>query len=212
MSMPSGSMSIDSDMHIRDALALPLPATTNALPREVHAALRRSDRKAGKVLGVTVTRDVAPSQTGLDLLFADHETFGRELEKVRNFSLVGVLKGLNLNIARNRSRARREGRSERVVLGALGDITSVASSDDEKESDGKIISFLPLDHGRSFNHDDELKTPTAGDFDFGSESDDDDEEEEEFVWDCANPFATPPNTPANTLSFELKKRYEARLR
>ncbi|KAH7922241.1 hypothetical protein BV22DRAFT_1037705 [Leucogyrophana mollusca] len=171
-----------TDMHIYHALALPLPVTTNALPRDVHAALRRSDRKAGKVLGVTVTRDVTQFRAGLDLLVSDQENlhYGNRGDKggKRSFTLVGALKELGLGLGRKKIQ-----RTDRVVLG-----------------ERNTISYLPLDDEVDFGYGNDVKTPTARDFNESEE-----EKGEDFVWDCVNPFATPPNTPVRAISSAIKQ-------
>ena len=219
-----------TSMSITDALAL---SPTNRLTPAERKALSKSDQKAGKVLGITLTRnDVGHANQNRKLAMvpsADQEnaqgrdTFGDMMALIggkrarsRNTSTVtiisklndlglGVAVGMGMDFIERRNKKRRVGAqySPRVVLGPL-------RSNDESPCKEKLSTTGGYDSANSFlelEHDEDAKTHLAGEF-FGEN--DAKEEEEDLLGRPAGSFVWDVEDPFNTPpDAALQQHFEA---
>ncbi|KAG2044056.1 hypothetical protein BDR03DRAFT_977734 [Suillus americanus] len=204
-----------TSMSITDALA---PSVTNRLTPAERKAFGKSDHKAAKILGITLTRNhvnqngrlaQVPSGNQEDRqvgdALAEMMTFiGAKRARGHNSSAVTVFKprkGLGLAsgmgmvdlVEKNKKHGVAGEYTQRVVLAPLCSNEPLVEKGEELSttiSDNGACSFL--EPGEI----EETETPLASKYIAGNY-----EEEEDlfhgsrgFVWDVQNPFATPPNT------------------
>ncbi|KAG1824594.1 uncharacterized protein BJ212DRAFT_1295728 [Suillus subaureus] len=202
-----------ASMNIADALA---PSATNRLNPAERKAFGKSDHKAAKILGITLTRNHVDQDGRLARVPpADQEDpqvgytlaemmalIGAKRARSRNSSAVTVFrprKGLGLALGmgmdlveKHRKRRVIGGYTQRVVLGLCSNEPPVKEFEELSTTvnDDGACSFL--EPGEI----EETETPLADRYIAGNH-----EEEEEdrlhgsrgFVWDVEDPFATPPN-------------------
>ncbi|KAG1858562.1 hypothetical protein F4604DRAFT_1958199 [Suillus subluteus] len=198
---------------ITDALA---PSATNRLTPAERKAFGKSDHKAAKILGITLTRNhvnqdgrlaQVPSgnredpQVG-DTLAEMMALIGAKRARGHNSSAVTIFKppeglglasGMGMDLEEKNKKRRVAGEyTQRVVLGPL-------CSNGPPVEKGEELSTTISDSGACSSLEpgeiEETETPLAGKYISGNN------EEEDlfhgsrgFVWDVQNPFATPPNT------------------
>ncbi|KAG1838272.1 hypothetical protein DFJ58DRAFT_917208 [Suillus subalutaceus] len=172
---------------ITDALA---PSATNRLTPAERKAFGKSDHKAAKILGITLTRNHV-DQKGRP---AQVPSGNREDPQVGDtlaemMALIGM--GMDL-VEKSKKRGVAGEYTQRVVLGPL-------CSNGPPVEKGEELSTTISDNGACSSLEpgeiEETETPLAGKYISGNN------EEEDlfhgsrgFVWDVQNPFATPPNT------------------
>jgi hypothetical protein len=209
-----------TSMSITEALAL---SPTNRLTPAERKALSKSDQKAGKLLGITLTRnDVGHANHSRKLALvpsANQENvqstpgdmmalLGAKRARGRNGSTVtmigklhdlglGAALGMGIEFVERRSKKRRVGAhyTQRVILGHLCSNDEALNKEELSTagSDDGAYSFLELDD------DEDAKTSLAGEF--LQENDAEDEDEilfgsppgSGFAWDVEDPFNTPLN-------------------
>ncbi|KIK92450.1 hypothetical protein PAXRUDRAFT_829956 [Paxillus rubicundulus Ve08.2h10] len=115
-------------IHINEALALSPPLTPKSLTPEERAAMRKSDRKAEKLLGVTLTRDVK-SQTMPNLEVGRAPLTIVKSTRANGGSIVGTVQNLGIGalmavIGAKRARSRQF--SNITLVGALKDLGSMS--------------------------------------------------------------------------------------
>ncbi|KAG2148908.1 hypothetical protein DEU56DRAFT_782809 [Suillus clintonianus] len=203
-------------MNITDALGL---SPTNRLTLAERKAFGKSDHKAAKILGITLTRNHVRHANDRRLALvpsADQENAqtlgemiltGAKRSRCNNSSAVAIIRPLMKNLGlgrasgigmalvekRNKNRRAAGEHAQRVILGPLRSNESPIKETKELSTtvtDDSACSFLELDEIE------DAETPLTDEFVVGN-----DEEEEDvlfrgfpggFVWDVENPFATPP--------------------
>lgn len=207
-----------ASMSITDALAL---SPTNRLTPAERKALSKSDHKASKVLGITLTRSFvvhANQDRKLALIPSEdqenaqgEDTLGNMMAFIsgnrvrsRNASAVtiigkfndlglGVTVGMGMDFVEKRKK-RRVGAhyTQRVVLGSI-------CSNEESPGKEELSTAGGHDSACSFlelDSDEDTKTSLAGEFPVENDA-----EEEDlfgppaggFIWDVEDPFNAPPN-------------------
>ncbi|KAG0692714.1 hypothetical protein DFH29DRAFT_1008211 [Suillus ampliporus] len=209
-----------TSMSIADALAL---SPTNRLTSAERKAFCKSDHKAGKVLGITLTRNhVGQENQNAKLALVpspDEEnaqgddTLGKTMALIdakcshnRNTSTVtiirslkdlgrGLVSGMGMDLVGKRNKKRKVAgeHAQRVVLGSLR-----SNESSSREGNEELSNTASDDSTYSFLElDEDEETPLAYEFLEGNDEEGDDDRFGSvtggFVW-VDNPFATPPST------------------
>ncbi|EGN97319.1 hypothetical protein SERLA73DRAFT_184000 [Serpula lacrymans var. lacrymans S7.3] len=150
-----------------EGLRLARPSTTNVLPRDVRSAMRRSDMKASRLLGVTVTRDdgalfatnnnanarhsdenIVP-HCALGMRSSNSKAKSKSKTHAKSSSLstlVGVLKNMNMHmrigkevvgVGKAKKRFGKKEGPRRVVLAPLGPNVS-SSIEEARDRNGRL--------------------------------------------------------------------------
>lgn len=196
-----------TSMSISNAL---VPSPTDRLTPAERKAFGKSDNKAAKILGITLTRNHVDQDGRLArVLSADQENpqigntlgemmglIGAKRARSRNSSVFRPRKGpqfasgMGMDLVERNKRRRVAGEyTQRVILGPLRSNGPSAEESEELPTtvgDDSACSFLdPSDI-------EETETPLAENNE--EELEDLFDSSRGFVWDVQNPFATPPNT------------------
>jgi hypothetical protein len=199
-----------TSMSITDTLAL---SPTNRLSPAERKAFGKSDHKAAKILGITLTRnhvdqdgkltripsvDQEDPQAG-DTLAEMMALIGAKRARSRNPSAVTVFRPRKDLVEKNKKSRVAGEYTQRVVLGPLRYNGPPVEEGDELSTTIGTCSFLES------NEIEETNTPLARS----------NEEKEDlfggsrgFVWDVQNPFATPPNAVRRQQYIEAMRRGE----